>query len=51
MQPCLGVRLVVVLLDPSWLEGGEPLDGPKSAGEGGEAVEVVAGFIVATRSA
>ena len=49
-QPCLGVRLAVVLLDPGWLEGGGPLDGPKPARESGEAVEVVARFVVATRS-
>ena len=48
-QPRLGIQLAVVLLDPSWLEGGSPLDGPTPAGEGGEAVEVVAGFVVATR--
>ena len=48
-QPRLGVRLTVVLLDPSWFEGGGPLDGPKPAGEGGEAVEVVAGFVVPTQ--
>ena len=46
-QPRPGVRLVVVLLDPGWLEGGGPLDGPELTGEGGEAVEVVAGVIVA----
>ena len=49
-QPCLGVRLVIILLDPSWLKGGGPLDGPKLAGEGGEAVEVVAGLCVAAGS-
>ena len=47
VQPCLGVRLAVVLLDPDWLEGGGPLDGPEPTGEGGEAIEVVAGFVVA----
>ena len=50
VQPRLGVRLSIILLDPSWLEGGGPLDGPKPVGEGGEAIEVVAGFVVATRS-
>ena len=49
-QPCLGVQLAVVLLDPGWLEGGGPLDGPKPVGEGGEAVEVVVRFIVTTQS-
>ena len=49
-QPHLGVRLVIVLLDPGWLEGGGPLDGPKLVGEGGEAIEVIAGFVVMTRS-
>ena len=49
-QPRLGVQLAVVLLDPGRLEGGGPLDGPEPTGEGGEAVEVVAGFVVATRS-
>ena len=49
-QPRLGVRLTVVLVDASWLEGGGPLDGPKLVGEGGEAIEVIAGFIVVTRS-
>jgi len=45
-QPRLSVRLTVVLLDADWLEGGGPLDGPKPVGEGREAVEVVAGFVV-----
>ena len=45
-QPCPGVRLAVVLHDADWLEGGGPLDGPKPVGEGREAVEVVARFIV-----
>ena len=27
VQPCLGIRLAVALLDPSRLEGGGPLDG------------------------
>jgi hypothetical protein len=49
-QPRLGVRLAIILLDPGWLEGGGPLDGPKPARESREAVEVVAGFVVATRS-
>ena len=46
-QPRLGVRLAVVLLDPGRREGGGPSNGSKPAGEGGEAIEVVAGFIVA----
>ena len=50
VQPRLGVRLAVILLDPGWLEGGGPLDGPKLVGEGGEAIEVIAGFVVVTRS-
>ena len=50
-QPRLGVRLAVVLLDPGWLEGSGPLNGPEPVGEGGEAIEVVVGFVVATRSA
>ena len=45
-EPRLGVRLAVVLLDTDWLEGGGPLNGPKPVGEGGEVVEVVAGFVV-----
>jgi hypothetical protein len=49
-QPHLGVRLIVVLLDPSRLEGGGPLDGPEPTGEGKEAVEVVVGFVVAAGS-
>ena len=49
-QPRLGVQLAVVLLDPGRLEGGGPLNGPKPAGEGGEAVEVVAGFVVTAGS-
>ena len=49
-QPRLGVRLAVVLLDAGWLEGGGPLDGPKPVGEGREAVEVIAGFVVVSRS-
>ena len=49
-QPRLGVRLTIVLLDPGWLEGGGPLDGPKPARESGEAVEVITGFIVAAGS-
>ena len=49
-QPRLGVRLIVVLLDHSRLEGGGPLDDPKLTVEGGEAVEVIAGFVVAAWS-
>ena len=49
-QPRLGVQLAVVLLDPGWLEGGGPLDGPEPTGEGREAVEVVGGFVVAAWS-
>ena len=49
-QPHLGVRLAVVLLDPSRLEGGRPLDGPEPTGKGGEAVEVVAELVVAAGS-
>ena len=49
-QPRLGIRLAVILLDPGWLEGGGPLDGPKLVGEGREAVEVIAGFVVVARS-
>jgi len=46
-QPCLGVRLTIVLLDADWLESGGALDGPKPVGEGREAVKVIAGFVVA----
>ena len=46
-QPRLGVRLTIVLLNADWLEGGGPLNGLKPVGEGGEAIEVVAGFVVA----
>ena len=49
-QPHLGIQLAVILLDPGRLEGGGPLDGPEPTGEGGEAVEVVAGFVVAAGS-
>ena len=49
-QPRLGVRLAIVRLDPGWLEGGGPLDGPKPVRERREAVEVVAGFVVARRT-
>ena len=49
-QPCLGVGLAIELLDTDRLEGRGPLDGSQPIGEGGEAVEVVAGFVVATRS-
>jgi hypothetical protein len=49
-QPRLGVRLTVVLLDLGWLEGSGPLDGPEPVGEGGEAVKVVVGLVVATWS-
>jgi len=45
-QPCLGVRLTIVLLDADWLEGGGPLDGPKPVGEGRDTVKVFAGFVV-----
>ena len=33
-QSRLGTRLTIVLLNPRRLEGGGPLDGPESAGEG-----------------
>ena len=49
-QPRLGVRLAIILLDPDRPEGGGPLDGPEPTGEGGEAVEVVAGLVVAAGS-
>ena len=49
-QPCFGIRLAIVLLDPGGLEGSRPLNGPEPAGEGGEAVEVVVGVVVAART-
>ena len=49
-QPRPGVWLAVVLLDPGRLEGGRPLDGPEPTGESGEAVEIVAGVVVAVGS-
>ena len=49
-QPRLGVRLTIILFDHGWLEGGGPLDDPEPTGEGGEAVEVVAAFVVAVWS-
>ena len=49
-QPHLGVRLTIVRLDPGRLEGDRPLDGPEPTGKGGEAVEVVAGVVVAAGS-
>jgi hypothetical protein len=49
-QPRLGIRLAVVLLDAGRLEGGGPLDGPEPAREGREAIEVVAGVVVAART-
>ena len=49
-QPRLGIRLAIVLLDPGRLEGGGPLDGPESTGEGREAVEVIVGLVVTAGS-
>ena len=46
MQPCLVVQLAVELVSADWPDGGGPLDGPESVGEGGEAVEVFAGLEV-----
>jgi hypothetical protein len=47
VQPHLGVRLTVVLLDPGRLEGGRPLNGLEPTGE---AVEVIAGLVVVAGS-
>src|SRR6185436_11894544 len=49
-QPRLGIRLAVVLLDPCRLEGGGPLDGPEPARESEEAIEIIAGVVIAART-